>query len=133
MEATKPLYIHPWPISESDMNAIREAKAALDLPFKVIPRPLDVKVWGRVLALREAPSALTDYALVSDPDSPERLQAALSWVLSTRVDPRATTVLKTLQSIMGGDVREVDRRQMAVENFSKNMKFDDGKKIPIFQ
>jgi hypothetical protein len=99
-----PLPIHPAP-TEAQSQAIRDAKAALALPFQVQIVPAVPGGYARVLALGTAPPWLCDYALVTNPAN---LQAALAWVLSDDVDPRASLVIDQLRSVFGSEVTEIE-------------------------
>lgn len=101
-----PLPIHPAP-TEAQAASIRAAKAALALPFTVQIVAAVPGAGLRVLALGTAPPWLCDYALVTDPAN---LEAALKWVLSDEVDPRASLVIDQLRSVFGTNVTEVGVR-----------------------
>lgn len=98
-----PLPVHPPP-TEAQVQAIRAAKAALELPFMVQIVPA-VPGSARVLALDEAPPWLGDHALVT---RSENLPDALRWVLSEDVDPRASLVIDQLRSVFGNEVTEIE-------------------------
>lgn len=98
-----PLPVFPHPPTPAQTQAIRAAKAALDLPFTVQIVPAVPGSPVRVLAF-EAPDFLCDYALVTNPAN---LEVALKWVLSDDVDERATLIIDQLRAIFGPDVREV--------------------------
>jgi len=61
---------------------------------------------GRVIALREHPEFLCDYAFVKEP-SESSIQAAMRWALGDHEDARAVTIVSTLEKIFKGKVREV--------------------------
>lgn len=102
-----PLPIFPYPVSKEDMDAIKAAKASMNVDFKVLPRPAVPGSPGRVLALREKPSWFTAYAPVAHPERPESMKAALEWVLSDKDDPRGVTDVQWLQELMPG-AREIE-------------------------
>lgn len=106
-DALLPLPIYPYPVSKEDMDAIKAAKAAMNVDFKVLPRPAVPGSPGRVLALREKPNWFTSYAPVGHPERPESMKAALEWVLSDKDDPRGVTDVQWLNELMPG-VREVE-------------------------
>ncbi|KQO98755.1 hypothetical protein ASF30_11885 [Leifsonia sp. Leaf264] len=96
-----------------DMDAIREAKAGLDLPYMV--RPMDAAATPknlRVLALRARPTHLCANVLVTDPADVDQVMAALEWVLGrTNHHPEALTademVLPMLRNVFGDQVNEI--------------------------
>jgi hypothetical protein len=108
-----PLWYAPG-FQEIDMAPIREAKAQLNLPFKVKPVPMRNDIDERVLAIGSKPKFLCDYALWSGRTGAAGLTAALAWVLSDEDDPRATTIEDTLRSIMPG-TREIPQEELDSE------------------
>lgn len=106
-DALLPLPIFPYPVSKEDMDAIKAAKAAMGVDFKVLPRPAVPGSPGRVLALREKPHWFTPYAPVGHPERAESMIAALEWVLLNTDDPRGVTDLQWLSELMPG-VREIE-------------------------
>src|SRR4051812_4552606 len=93
------------------MDAVRQAKAALSVNYRVAPSPAAPGGPTRVLALREAPPWLCDYALVSDPNNAESMVAALEWVLGDGDDDRATLIIDQLRAQFG-DVTEIEGRSL---------------------
>lgn len=126
------------PLSPEDRGKLVAAKAKLSLDFLVVPVPAFARETGRwrrmtderVLALREVPPGLADYALVKDVDNEVSIQAALQWVLGNHQDSRAVTIDKTLA---GFGYREMSIDELKYENISHNMKLNDGAKVPIFR
>ena len=100
-----PIWGAPQP---GDMEALRRAKAALGAPFLIAPCVAVPGSPTRVLALREPPPFVTDYALVADPANDAAMLAAMRWALDDDVyDKRATSVLDMLREQFGPDVQEV--------------------------
>jgi len=124
----KLLNLWPYPLAPEDLELVKQAKAALDLDVQLKPRGAVIGGEGRILALREPPPWITwdGYALVRDPENPGAMQAALRWAATSETDPRAVTQLGQLRGLLGGDVKELDPRQIARENMSKNLKLDRG-------
>jgi hypothetical protein len=60
----------------------------------------------RVIALREHPEFLCDYAFVKNPNE-KSIRAAMEWALGEHEDPRAVTIVSTLEKIFKGEVREI--------------------------
>ena len=103
----RPLPIY-GPILEGDMDALRAAKASLGLSYLITPVAGLYHSPGRILALREWPPFLCDYAPCADPQNAAGLRAALAWVLSPSLyDPRAITILDTLQAVFGPELKEI--------------------------
>lgn len=101
-----PIYA-PQGLSAADWDAIKRAKASLDLPFLVTPVRAVCGSPGRILAIRAEPDWVDcEYAMVSDPQS-SGLRQALEWIYSDKEDKRAMNTLKILQKILGPGVREV--------------------------
>lgn len=113
MSDLTPLPIYA-PGIEVDLEPIKAAKAALDLPIKVKPVDAERTRGLRVLAY-EKPDWLCDFFLVSEATPPERLQRALAWVLSDVEDEEATTTLDTLNVVFGGGVVEIMPEELASE------------------
>lgn len=91
-----------------DYEALKAAKVALDLPFSIVPAPAVPGSPTRVLAMREVPPFIADYALVRDPSNPAAMLAAMGWALDDTIeDPRATLVFQQLQGVFGPDLKEV--------------------------
>lgn len=137
----RPLPIYPWPLNEVDYGAVRLAKARLGVEWKVLPRPAIAGSPGRILALREPPPFLCDYALVNDPQNGNSMLAALEVALGLKDDERMNTVLDTLKSIFGEGVREIPAEELAAEeetgppmpDFGKAFDLNDQKKGPVFR
>jgi hypothetical protein len=105
MNNTRYLYIS----GEPDMAKIREAKAAMNVDYLVIPKNYQERQgFDRVLAWGEKPKYLCDYALVGPKTSSDGLVAALRWVLEGGDDPRATTLEQWLSEIFQDDVKMLD-------------------------
>lgn len=111
---------------EVDWGPIKEAKALLELPFKVYPRAIEVAQifgqmmvdpddHGRILAIGGTPPFICDYALISPRSESAGIQAALSWVLSDDVDTRATSMSDMLSRVFGGGVREIPLEELEGE------------------
>lgn len=77
-----PLAIWPHDIPDEQMDLIRQAKAALNLPFRVLPSPAVPGSPTRVLGMGSLPPFLCDCALVNDPTNPESVENALRWLLT---------------------------------------------------
>ncbi|WP_159599514.1 hypothetical protein [Agromyces humi] len=99
---------------DGDMDLIRAAKQALDVPFLVSPRPANPELRGnlRVLAIRNRPTYLCENVLVPDPHDATALRSALAWTLRvTDTHHLALTVdemvLPLLRGALGPGVREL--------------------------
>lgn len=102
-----PLAIHGTP-QPGDREALVAAKVSLDLPYLielVVAQPASPT---RVLAIRDPPPFLVDYALVRDPANPAAMRAAMEWALDDSVDdPRATLIIDQLRAVFGAGVTEI--------------------------
>lgn len=105
---------HSEGLQAVDMAPIREAKAALDLDFKVKPAPARIDIDERILAIGTRPPFLCDYALWSGKSGPAGLSVALSWVLGDHDDPRATTIVDTIQHFFPG-ARQMTQEELDSE------------------
>ncbi len=134
------LPIWPLPLSPEDRAKLVAAKSKLGVDFLVVPVPAfskDSDGWfrmtdARVLCLREDPPVLCEHAKVKNLDNQDSLIAALDYVLSDRVDSRATTVSQMLEKLIPG-AREMTIDEVKYENISRNMRLDDGRKVPMFR
>jgi hypothetical protein len=105
----RPLWIHIEDWKRVPLEALKAAKASLDLPYKIVPEWLDPNILpgARVLAIGSKPKWICDYWLIADRPEPIELARALGWALGeTAASPRATTVVDILQDAMPG-TREI--------------------------
>jgi hypothetical protein len=108
LSSVLPLAVWPHERTAEDDDAIRRAKAALNLDYRVQLSPAMPGCPTRVLALREPPPFVCDAAIVTDPTDDQKVQNALHWVLEApEGDDRGFMVLDYLQAILGPEVREV--------------------------
>jgi hypothetical protein len=101
-----PLPIYPSKPTGDDLAMLRAAKEqvvtdTLVKPVKALPGSP-----GRIIALREKPGWLCDYAYIPNPN-PASMKSALEWALGLTEDARGITVIRTLREIFGPAVREV--------------------------
>ena len=101
-----PLPIYPSKPTGDDLAMLRVAKEqvvtdTLVKPVKAIPGSS-----GRIIALRDKPNWLCDYAYIPNPN-PDSMKAALEWALGLTEDARGVTIIRTLREIFGPEVREV--------------------------
>lgn len=102
----KPLPVYPSAPTGDDLTLLREAKAKLDTDVLIQPVEAVPGSPGRVIALRQKPNFICDYAFIPEP-KPDSMLAALDWALSDKFDSRATTVVQQLQDIFGKGVEEI--------------------------
>lgn len=115
MSAPRALPIYVADDHVLDLAPIKAAKAALDLPYKVVPvDPADAP-GSRVLAVGAKPGWMCDFYLIAPQEAGERVQEALLWVLSDAHDPEATTVADTMLTIFGEGTREITAEELASE------------------
>lgn len=109
MTTSRPLCTWPHTIPDEQMQLIRQAKAKLDLPYKVIPSPAVPGGHERVLAMGELPPFLCEAALVKDPTSAESVENALRWLLTApEGDKRGFGYTEYLSAIFGPGVTELE-------------------------
>lgn len=113
---------------QADIQKLKAAKASLSFSDLLKPVIATVSTNARILAWGVEPHWLSDYAYVTDETSLDGLTAALGWVLTDEENPRATTVLSTLQKILGEDLRELDSVDMLAEKKSR-VKFSEALKL----
>lgn len=109
-------------LSPEDWAAIKQAKDELDLPFLVKPVQAVPGSPGRVLALGVLPGWVCDYYPVWKAQSPA-IKDAIRWVLTGNDDPKAVTMEKALQNILGPDVKEVTNANDSDKPNSLNLDF----------
>ena len=90
----------------ADLEAFKAAKASMGIQYLIQPVRAVYGSPFRVIALRERPEFICDYALVKEP-SQKSIQAALEWALGEHEDSRAVTIVSTLKKIFKGEVREI--------------------------
>lgn len=56
-DATVPLSVHPWPLSDDRMELLKQAKASLGLDYKILPKEPVYGAPGRVLCFGATPTA----------------------------------------------------------------------------
>jgi hypothetical protein len=109
MSNARPLCLYPHDIPDDQMQLIRQAKANLDLPYKVIPSPAVPGGHERVLAMGELPPFLCDAALVKDPTNAQSVENALRWLLTApEGDNRGFGYGDYLEAIFGAPVTELE-------------------------
>lgn len=97
MTDLRPLALYPYPVTEADLEAIKAAKAALNLPYRVVPVQAVPGGPVRVLALRSGPPFLCDFRGTADPLTDADLPAKLAWVLGEiEHDPKASLLADQL-------------------------------------
>lgn len=129
------LWVYP-DITEADRALIRAAKEQMDVEYLILPKVAQIGscgVSGRVLALRETPPWITNYAPVVNPENQQGLMAAIHWACTKIEDARAVSAERMLSEIMGKAVTEVSMDQLAYENASTRMKLHYSDRVPVFQ
>lgn len=106
MTDVHPLPIYPRKPVGADLALFKEAKARLHTTRLIQPVDAVPGSPTRIIALREKLPWIADYAYIAEP-SVANIEAALLWALGYDEDPRATTVLRKLQEIMGDGVKEI--------------------------
>jgi hypothetical protein len=101
-----PLPIYPSKPTGDDLAMLKEAKAKVGTDILIQPVRAVHGSPGRVIALREKPHWICDYAFIPNPN-PQSMKEALEWALGIKEDGRAITVVRTLREIFGDGVREL--------------------------
>ncbi|UOE45908.1 hypothetical protein [Agromyces larvae] len=85
MSVTIPIPVHPWPLTPERLALLKQAKAAIDVPFKIVPVESVPGSPGNVLAFGELPPHLCSVALIrpENVDNPASVLAALRAVLTS--------------------------------------------------
>ena len=123
----QPLLIDPYPIPDDVMNAIKTAKASLNLPFQVLPQRAVPGPRTRVLALKGVPWFVCDSAIVTDWRDPERLKAALLWVLDeTQLLERGFTVNDWMKHHLGAVEITTASDRFEYEEQLRQVRFGNG-------
>jgi hypothetical protein len=102
------LPVYPSKPAGDDLEAFKAAKASMGIDYLIQPVRAVCGSPFRVIALRERPDFVCDYAFVKNPTEAS-IRSAMDWALSDKVDSRATTVLDVLKQIFGEDTRELGR------------------------
>jgi hypothetical protein len=100
------LPIYPSKPTGDDLETFKAAKGELSLDYLIQPVRAFSGSPFRIIALKERPDWICDYAFVPEV-SVKSIKSAMQWALSDDDDPRAVTVVKTLKNIFGEGVREV--------------------------
>jgi len=101
-----PLPIYPNKPVGAELEMIKQAKAMISTDILVQPVRAVHGSPGRVIALRERPHWICDYAYIPNPNV-NSLKEAIEWALEIKEDPRGVTVLRTLKEIFGEATREL--------------------------
>ena len=106
MTSITPLPIYPSKPTGDDLALLKEAKSKV--PSDILIKPVRALPGspGRILALREKPTWICEYAFIPEPNV-ESIKNALEWVLELKEDSRGITVIKTLKEIFGEQTREL--------------------------
>lgn len=102
-----PIAIHPYPIPEAILRALRAAKAKMDVDYKLLPQKPSGGVTGRILSLSGRPIWIRDYLSV-DPSDLDDVQRGIKWAIDPwTVEEDSVGVADTLSEIFGAEVVEV--------------------------
>jgi len=138
-QAQRVLPVFPYPLSDAARSALVLAKEGLKLDFLVVPSAAFVMRDGqwfrttnaRTLCIGEQPPGLSDHAVINDISNQRSVTEALRWVLGNHDDNRATLVAQHLNKLIGA--KEIPSDQLRYEHLSKNLKLNDGGKVPMFR
>lgn len=103
---TIPLPVFPWPISEARMALLKEAKARIDIPIRVVPVEAAYGSPGRVLAFGLTPPFICKTAPIAPQNvqNVDSIENALRFWLSPWSDERLFDEAHWLSNVMGCDV-----------------------------
>jgi len=99
------LPIYPSAPTGADLELFKSAKGKMSLDYLIQPVQAFYGSPFRVIALRERPEFICDYAFVKNPTE-DSIRSAMEWALSEKEDSRAKTVVNMLEDIFGEGVRE---------------------------
>ena len=109
MNEIVPLQVYPWPMDEDQLGVLKEAKASLDLDFRIMPTRAVPGLHARVLGLGSKPPWFCDCAVSVEPKQLVSLTGALRWVLTA---PESSNdgymVMDYMKSVFGDGVMERD-------------------------
>lgn len=105
----RPLALWPHNIPDEQMALIKQAKANIDVPYRVLPSPAVPGGHERVMAMGELPPFLCEAALVKDPTNAQSVENALRWLLTApESDNRGFGYVDYLAAIFGPGVKELE-------------------------
>jgi len=103
-----PIAIHPYPVPEAILSALRAAKAKMDVDYKLLPQKPSGGVTGRILSLSGRPAWIRDYLAV-DPGDLDDIERGIKWAINPWVtEDDSVKVSDTLSEIFGAEVTEVE-------------------------
>jgi hypothetical protein len=101
-----PLPIYPVKPIGVELEMFKQAKAMVNTDILVQPVRAVHGSPGRVIALRERPHWICDYAYIPNPNV-DSLKEAIEWALNLKEDSRGITVIRTLREIFGEGTTEI--------------------------
>jgi hypothetical protein len=101
-----PLPIYPVKPIGAELEMFKQAKAMVNTDILVQPVRAVHGSPGRVIALRERPHWICDYAYIPNPNV-DSLKEAIEWALNLKEDSRGITVIRTLKEIFGKGTTEI--------------------------
>lgn len=106
---TLPLPVWPWPMSAERMDLLRQAKARIDTPIRVVPVSAAYGSPGRILAFGVVPDFVCKVVPIRpvNVDNVDSIEAALRWWLDPWSDERQFDEAWLLSQWMGCDVQLV--------------------------
>lgn len=108
---TRALPVWPHPLTELQLDALKIAKAELDLAYKIQPVRAAIGVPLTTLAFEELPPFLGKVALIKPGWRVENVKAALYVALEHPEHPALVDELGYLRAILGPEVRELEPEQ----------------------
>lgn len=105
---TRAIPVHPFPLTDLQLAALKQAKSVLNLDYKIQPVRAAIGVPLTILAFEDLPPFLCTVALVKKGWTVENVKAALYTVLEDPDSPRLFDELSYLQALLGPDVQELE-------------------------
>jgi hypothetical protein len=101
-----PLPVYPAKPEGELLDMIRQAKSMVNTSTLLQPVRAVHGSPGRVLAIKEKPDWMCEYAYVKEPNV-KSLKEAIEWILGITEDPRGVTLIKVMREIFGPEVKDV--------------------------
>lgn len=103
---TLPLPVYPWPLSDERMELLKQAKARIDTPIRVVPVEAAYGSPGRVLSFGATPPFICKSAPIAaqNVDNVDSIERALRFFLDPWADERMFGEEHWLSNMLGCDV-----------------------------
>lgn len=121
------LPVYPWPMSDERLELVKQAKAALELPYKIMPAPAVPGSPGRVLCFGRPAPFYTESVVVGadNVDKLDSVKAALEFTLEAPAGTSGSfTEQMWLSAVMGCEVTleyELSKHDLEDERIEKEI------------